>query len=56
MDFVTPLNRFPIHYQRSTMVIPQAIGNELVAPSDLQIVLQDVCLSQPALLVGLISF
>ena len=37
------------------MVIPQAIGNELVAPSDLQIVLQDVCLSQPALLVGLIS-
>jgi hypothetical protein len=37
------------------MVIPQSIGNALVAPSDLQIVLQDVCLSQPALLVGLIS-
>jgi hypothetical protein len=37
------------------MVITQAIGNALVAPSDLQIVLQDVCLSQPALLVGLIS-
>lgn len=34
---------------------PQRIGNETVAPSDASTALQDICFSQPALLVGLIS-
>lgn len=34
---------------------PQIIGNELIVPSDAANVLQDLCIAQPAVIVGLMS-